>query len=192
MAMLLSARWTIASAKRKPHVIMMLPIAQLGQPILRRVADPVPPEQIRTPEFQQFLAELRATLEEAGGVGLAAPQVFVSQRVFLALPRLPADENEMPAVEVFINPKLEFPSEEGESAWEGCLSFPELMVRVPRFTQVRVSYFDAAGAQRVLDLQGFPARVVQHETDHLDGILTIDRAASTRDIIKASEIGSVS
>src|SRR5262249_41516511 len=127
----------------------------------------------------------------SGGVGLAAPQVFVGLRVFLALPRLPAEDEVSPAVETFINPTLEYPSDERETAWEGCLSFPELMVRVPRFTQVRVCYLDAAGEQKILDLQGFPARVVQHEADHLDGILTIDRAVSTRDIIKASEIDAI-
>jgi peptide deformylase len=170
---------------------MMLPIAQLGQPILRRVADPVALDQIRSPKFQEFLADLRATLRESGGVGLAAPQVFVSLRVFFALPGLPTDDQEPPALEAFINPTLSFPSDERESAWEGCLSFPELMVRVPRFTQVRVNYLDAAGEEKVLDLRGFPARVVQHEADHLDGILTLDRAASTHDIIKASEIDSI-
>lgn len=170
---------------------MMLSIAQLGQPVLRRVADPVAADQIHTPLFQEFLANLRSTLKESGGVGLAAPQVFVSQRVFLALPRLPAEDEESPPIETFINPMLEFLSNECEIAWEGCLSFPELLVRVPRFTQVRIRYLDAGGAQKVLDLEGFPARVVQHEADHLDGILTIDRAVCTRDIIKASEIDAV-
>jgi peptide deformylase len=191
MAIFLSVRWTTTRLKRKPHVIMMLPIAQLGQPILRRVADPVPVDQILTSEFQALLADMRATLTESGGVGLAAPQVFVSLRVFLALPSLPADGGQPPPAEVFINPRLEFPSDEHEAAWEGCLSFPELLVRVSRSTQVRLSYLDASGEQRILDLQGFPARVAQHEADHLDGVLTIDRAASTHDIIKASEIDAL-
>src|SRR5262249_17912856 len=94
-------------------------------------------------------------------------------------------------IEVFVNPTLTFPSEAIESAWEGCLSFPELMVKVPRHDRVRVTYYDANGERKELELEGLPARVVQHEADHLDGILTIDRAASTRDIVKASEMDAV-
>jgi len=130
-------------------------------------------------------------VDESGAVGLAAPQVFVSLRIFLALVRLPEDETEPPAIEAFINPILSFPSADSESAWEGCLSFPELMVLVPRHTRLQVDYYDLTGQRKALELAGFAARVVQHEYDHLDGILTIDRAASTRDIIKASEIDAV-
>jgi tRNA threonylcarbamoyladenosine biosynthesis protein TsaE len=168
---------------------MPLTIAQLGQPVLRRVADAVPPEEIASPPFQAFLAAMCDTLRAAPGVGLAAPQVFVSRRVFLAcLTRPDPDrEDEPPPIEVFINPVLTPLSAEQEPAWEGCLSFAELLVLVPRYQRVRVDYLDAAGRPRALELEGFPARVVQHEYDHLDGVLTLDRAASTRDIIKASE-----
>lgn len=166
------------------------PIAQLGQPVLRRPADPVPPEMLRTPQFRQTVALMLQILEETGGVGLAAPQVFLSRRLFLAALEKP-DDQETLAVEVFINPRLVQVSEEKESAWEGCLSFPELSVLVPRHKQVRVEYLSLDGEQRILDLAGFPARVVQHEYDHLDGVLTIDRAASTRDIIKTSELETV-
>jgi peptide deformylase len=171
---------------------MPLAIAQLGQPVLRRVADPVPLDTIVSSEFQELLVAMRATLEEFGGVGLAAPQVFAGLRVFLAMIEVPADENEPRIIEAFVNPRLSFPTEDRTSAWEGCLSFPELMVLVPRYTRVRVEYYDLRGERRTLDLEGLPARVVQHETDHLDGILTIDRAASTRDIVKASEMHVVS
>jgi peptide deformylase len=157
--------------------------------VLRRVADPVPLEDVPTPEFQEFLTEMRDTLLAAPGVGLAAPQVFVSRRVFLArlVPPDPDKPDEPPQVEVFINPRLSELSEQQESVWEGCLSFEELLVLVPRHRRVRVDYLDAQGLPRALLLEGFPARVVQHEYDHLDGVLTLDRAASTRDIIKASE-----
>jgi peptide deformylase len=168
---------------------MPLPIAQLGQPVLRRVADPVPPEDVVTPEFRAFLEEMRATLLAAPGVGLAAPQVFVSRRLFLARlePPDPDRPDEPPRVETFINPSLTPLSDEVVSAWEGCLSFEELLVLVPRRRRVRVDYLDAQCRPRALLLEGFPARVVQHECDHLDGVLTLDRAVSTRDIIKASE-----
>jgi peptide deformylase len=167
---------------------MPLAIAQLGQPVLRRVADMVPQEMIGSPPFQDLLGAMRATMEETGGVGLAAPQVFVSLRLFLAITRVPDPEGEPRAIDVFINPTLTFPTTENESAWEGCLSFPELMVFVPRRTRVHIEYYDQNGERHSRELEGFPARVVQHEADHLDGILTLDRAASTRDIIKASEI----
>jgi peptide deformylase len=167
-----------------------LAVAQLGQPVLRQVAEPVAPEAIAGAEFRAFLGDLVETLATAGGVGLAAPQVFSSRRVFLACVAAP-EEGKPLELEVFINPRLVATSAEQESAWEGCLSFPELQVLVPRSRSVRVEYLDARGRERTLDLEGFPARVVQHEYDHLEGVLTIDRAASTRDIVKASEMEAV-
>ncbi len=170
---------------------MLLKIAQLGQPVLRHVAQPIAADALTDPEFRQFLADMHETLVTAGGVGLAAPQVFASRRVFLARVMPPAQEGEKPGVEVFINPRVTAMTEEIVAAWEGCLSFQELLVLVPRPRAVRVDYFDAAGQPKALALEGFPARVVQHEFDHLEGILTIDRAESTLDIIKASEIDAV-
>ncbi len=90
-----------------------------------------------------------------------------------------------------MNPRLTALTEEGAAAWEGCLSFAELLVLVPRLRAVRVDYFDAAGQPKALQLLDFPARVIQHEFDHLEGILTLDRAESTLDIVKASEIDTV-
>jgi peptide deformylase len=172
---------------------MTLTIAQLGQPVLRRVAEGVPPHVLGVPEFGQFLEAMRATLTTTGGVGLAAPQVFVSRRVFLARVAPPPEEEDAPPPppEVFINPRIVSTSPETAAAWEGCLSFPELLVLVSRPRSARVEYLDAQGRPKVLDLEGFPARVVLHENDHLDGVLTIDRAASPRDIVKASEIEAV-
>jgi peptide deformylase len=169
----------------------MLTIAQLGQPVLREVAEEVTAEEIRAPEFQEFVRALAATLESSQGVGLAAPQVFASVRVFLAAITPPAEPEERSAPEVFINPRLTILSDDKVAAWEGCLSFQELLVLVPRYRTLRVDYLDLQGLPRSLELHGFPARIVQHEYDHLNGILTIDRAVSTRDIIKASEIAAV-
>ncbi len=166
-------------------------IAQLGQPILRQVAAEVPREEILSPEFQKFLADMYETLRAEQGAGLAAPQVFVSCRVFLAAILPPAIPDDPPEIEVFINPRLLQVSSEVSAAWEGCLSFPELLVQVPRPSQVRVEYLNARGEPITLDLDGFAARVVQHEYDHLEGILTLDRAPSTRHIVKASEIKTV-
>ena len=170
---------------------MELKIAQLGQPVLRQLATEVPAETIRTPEFQQFLEDMWDTLEASGGVGLAAPQVFDRRRVFLAAIVPPETEDDDPGMEVLINPRVEPLSDEMAAAWEGCLSFSELLVLVPRYKRLRVDYLDADGEPRSVELADFPARVVQHELDHLDGVLTIDRAVSTRHIIKASEIDAV-
>jgi peptide deformylase len=167
---------------------MALPIAQLGQPVLRQVAQEVLPQEIATPEFQRFLDDMLATLDEAKGAGLAGPQVFAGKRVFLAGVLPPPAEDEPRGVEVFINPKITALSSERGLSWEGCLSFMELLVLVPRYKRVRVEYRDRHGEPQTLDLEGFPARVVQHEFDHLEGVLTIDRAPSTRYIIKASEV----
>src|SRR5262245_24256481 len=105
---------------------MSLKIAQLGQPVLRRPAADVSPDEIRTPEFQRFLGDMQATLQEANGAGLAAPQVFSGRRVFLAGVLPPAAEGEPAGVEFFINPRIAGVSEETSLAWEGCLSFVEL------------------------------------------------------------------
>lgn len=170
---------------------MPLEIAQLGQPVLRQVAVEVPLEQIARQPFQELLDDMRRTLEVQKGAGLAAPQVFASLRVFIAAILPPAVEDGPRGIEVFINPRVTPIGEDRGTAWEGCLSFPELLVHVPRFRSVRIEYLNAAAEPIALELEGFPARVVQHEFDHLEGILTIDRAASTRDIIKASEIDDV-
>ena len=169
---------------------MALAIAQLGQPVLWRAADPVPAESLATEPFRRLVEEMFETLSQTGGAGLAAPQVFVSLRLFLAVIDPPEDEAGA-AVEVFINPRIVTASPEKESDWEGCLSFPELSVLVPRHRAVRVEYLDLDGVAQALDLEGFAARVVQHEYDHLDGLLTLDRAASPRDIVKVSELDAV-
>jgi peptide deformylase len=170
---------------------MVLKIAQLGQPVLRQRALEVSVEEINTPTFQQLVDDMLTTLAEEKGAGLAGPQVFVGKRLFLAGVLPPAEPEEAPGVEVFINPRIVAVSSEKASSWEGCLSFPELMVLVPRFQAVRLQYLNRHGEPQTLELHGFPARVIQHETDHLDGVLTLDRAASTKDIIKASEIDAV-
>ncbi len=167
---------------------MSLEIAQLGQPVLRQVAVEVAPDKIASPQLQEFLAMMKETLVEAKGAGLAAPQVFVGLRVFLAAILPPSDEDGPPGIEICINPRITPLSDGKTSEWEGCLSFPELVVLVPRAHAVRIEYLNENGAPCIRDLEDFPARVVQHELDHLDGILTLDRAASTHDIIKASEL----
>jgi peptide deformylase len=170
---------------------MPLEIAQLGHPVLWEVAAEVPLEQIVEPPFQAFLGEMLETLRHEKGAGLAGPQVFQSLRVFLAALVPSEEEGALSDVEVFINPKITPLTDEIARAWEGCLSFPELLVYVPRHRAVRIDYLNAAAQPCACELQGFPARVVQHEYDHLEGILTIDRAESPRHIIKASELDDI-
>src|SRR5262245_32880964 len=133
---------------------MILPIAQLGQPVLRETAQEVPLAELHSPHLQQFIKDMRETLADAGGVGLAAPQVFDRRRIFLAAVLPPLEPEGMPQVEVFINPALTHASAEKAGGWEGCLSFPELLVLVPRHRAARLSYFDANGDACTIDLQG--------------------------------------
>jgi peptide deformylase len=173
------------------NLAMPLEIAQLGQPILWQPTREVSREEIASSAFQRFLEAMRETLATAKGAGLAAPQVFDVRRVFLAAILPPPDVDGEPEIETFINPRLLGASEEQAEAWEGCLSFPELVVKVRRPLAVRVEYQNERGDACVMDLAEFPARVVQHEYDHLEGILTLDRAISNRHIVKASELETV-
>jgi peptide deformylase len=163
-------------------------IAQLGQPILRQPANDVSLEQIQSSDFQQLVDDMMATMVQEKGAGLAGPQVFQDKRLFIGGVLSPTEPDGPAGVEVFVNPKIVAASEETATAWEGCLSFPELLVLVRRALAVRVDYLNRHGETRTMQVEGFPARVIQHEYDHLNGILTIDRIESTRDIIKASEI----
>lgn len=170
---------------------MLLQIAQLGQPVLWQKSTEVPVDEIATPAFQQLLRDMLETLLHFKGAGLAGPQVFLSRRVFLGAIEPPEDEDASPPIEFFINPRVVAQSLEVADSWEGCLSFPELLVKVARPRAVRIEYLNSNAEPSALELSDFPARVVQHEIDHLDGILTIDRAASRRHIIKASEIDTL-
>src|ERR1051325_10645303 len=121
---------------------MALQIAQLGQPILRQVAVDVPRDEIAKPAFQQLLTDMLATLREAKGAGLAAPQVFVGKLVFLAVMTAPPYEEHPLEYEIAFNPKITPFTTEFKRAWEGCLSFEELLVLVPRYRAVRIEYVD--------------------------------------------------
>ncbi len=167
---------------------MSLPIAQLGQPVLREKAAEIPLDEIQSPKVQDLVEQMLVTVTEAKGAGLAGPQVFQSKRLFVAGVLPPKAEDNAPEMEVFINPIVTPTSQEAKLGWEGCLSFPELLVLVPRHQAVQVRYLNREGKEQTLDQEGFPARVVQHEFDHLHGILSLDRAPNTRCIIKGSEL----
>ena len=150
---------------------MIRPILRMGVPRLLRVSEPV--TRFGTPELAQLLQDLFDTMRDADGAGLAAPQIGVPLRVvifgFERNDRYP-DEPPVPQT-VLINPVLEPLTEVLEEGWEGCLSVPGLRGVVPRVARLRYSGFDAEGRHFEREVEGFHARVVQHECDHLDGIL---------------------
>jgi peptide deformylase len=150
---------------------MIRPILRMGDPRLLQVSQPV--QQFDTPQLDALLADMFETMHAADGAGLAAPQVGVLLRVvifgFESNERYP----DAPAVPptVLINPTLEPLTDELEDGWEGCLSVPGLRGVVPRVARLRYRGFDAQGQEFSREVDGFHARVVQHECDHLDGIL---------------------
>ena len=158
----------------------ILKVARLGHPVLRLKADPVPPETIGTPGIQQLIDDMLETMADHDGAGLAAPQVHVSQRVVIygvdSNPRYP-DAEEVPLT-ILMNPMLTPLGEEQEEDWEGCLSVPDLRGKVPRFTRLRVAAWGRDGRPLQFEAEGFHARVVQHECDHLDGRVYLDRMRS--------------
>jgi len=141
----------------------------MGHPALREVAEPVDQEMLESDEFQQFCDDLLETMDEYDGAGLAAPQVHVSLRVVV----LTLDSDKGP--EFLVNPVVTPLTESTSRTFEGCLSVEGMRGAVDRPNHVRVVALDRDGSPKAYELQGFPAVVVQHECDHLDGVLYIDR-----------------
>lgn len=145
----------------------ILKIARMGHAVLRSAAQPV--GDPKAPEIRRLVEDMIETLNDAEGAGLAAPQVFASLR--LVVFRVPADRGDVVPLTVLINPVIEPLAEEMESGYEGCLSLPGLTGVVPRWRKIRYTGLDLEGNEIVCDAEGFHARVVQHECDHLDGVL---------------------
>jgi peptide deformylase len=146
-------------------------VLRMGHPVLRQRAKPV--EKFATAELRELVRDMKETMAAKNGAGLAAPQIGVGQRVVIfgvtKNPRYP-DAEEVPFT-VLVNPKLVMLTREVEEDWEGCLSVPGMRGVVPRYTKLRYSGFDEEGNAIERVAEGFHARVVQHECDHLDGIL---------------------
>jgi peptide deformylase len=157
----------------------ILKVARMGHPVLRERARPIAKSDLRDPLMQKLIDDMIDTMHEYHGVGLAAPQVHEGFRLFVAL----LDDEPGPKSEatVMINPEI-VPSGSKEEGWEGCLSIPDIRGMVPRFTEIGVSALDRNGKPLELRLKNFPARVVQHETDHLDGVLFFDRMTSMQSL----------
>jgi peptide deformylase len=146
-------------------------VLKMGEPVLRQVASPV--EQLDTPELHALIADMDETMRSLNGAGIAAPQIGVSQRVVIfELTENPRYPHVAPVpYTVLINPVLTVLGDEQDEGWEGCLSVPGLRGLVPRFKHLRYQGFDAQGRAIDRTVSGFHARVVQHEVDHLDGVL---------------------
>jgi peptide deformylase len=151
----------------------ILKVARMGHPVLRTKARTVDKSELKNPVIQHFIDSMIDTMFEYSGVGLAGPQVHESLRVFVAM--LDADGRGEGDAVVFVNPEITPVGDQTVEGWEGCLSIPEIRGRVPRAQHIKVTALDRHGKRFELELKDFPARVVQHETDHLDGVLFLDR-----------------
>ncbi|MFP4099410.1 peptide deformylase [Coleofasciculus sp.] len=164
-----------------------LEIAQLGNPILRQLARPI--DNVQDESIQQLIEDLKAQAVAANGVGIAAPQVSQSCRLFIVASRPNPRYPNAPTMEptAMINPQLVAHSDEVVKGWEGCLSIPGIRGLVPRYQAIEVEYTNQQGKPQRQQLTDFVARIVQHEYDHLNGIVFVDRVESTQDLITETE-----
>ena len=162
----------------------ILKVARMGHPVLRAKARALDRAEIRSAAIQKLIDDMIETMHEYHGVGLAAPQIHHSVRLFVAALDHASrgdgeDENEDGEGEsdpiAIINPEITVVGSEVVEDWEGCLSIPDIRGRVPRAREIKLRGYDRKGDRLELRAQGFAARVIQHETDHLDGVLFFDR-----------------
>jgi len=168
----------------------VLQITQLGHPVLRQQARPV--AHVQDPLMQSLVEDLIATVIAANGVGIAAPQVDVPQRLFILASRPNPRYPQAPSLEptAMINPTITAYSHEVVKDWEGCLSIPGIRGLVPRYKAIEVEYTDRQGHPQKRVLTDFVARIFQHEHDHLEGIVFLDRLESTLDLMTEQEYQS--
>lgn len=164
-----------------------LQIAQLGNPILRQQAQLI--DNIQDECLQQLIDHLIGTAVASNGVGIAAPQVSQSYRLFIVASRPNPRYPDAPAMAptAMINPKIITHSTEVVKGWEGCLSIPGIRGLVPRYQAIKVEYISRDGKLHKQELTDFVARIFQHEYDHLDGIVFLDRVESTKEMISEFE-----
>lgn len=156
---------------------MIKPICRMGNPILRKKTAQVSKDFLLSDEFAQLLTDLFDSMKHYGGIGIAAPQIGVDRQVaiieLMGFNRY-GEEVNLPLT-AFINPKITFLTEENQGFWEGCLSVPGLRGYVERPKKIKVNYLDPKGTEQELIAEGFLATVLQHELDHLEGVLYVDR-----------------
>jgi peptide deformylase len=177
----------------------ILKVARMGHPVLRARAKAIDPGDIKSPRMQQLIDDMFETMREYQGVGLAAPQVHVPLRLFVAgfspEPGLEPDEDEEDRdqervpVMALINPEITPVGNATDEDWEGCLSIPDIRGKVPRAREIQVKAYDRTGRRLDIRARGFTARVIQHETDHLDGVLFLDRMKSFDTLTFLDEFG---
>jgi peptide deformylase len=162
----------------------ILKVARMGHPVLRARARALEKADIRSTAVQKLIDDMIDTMAEYHGVGLAAPQVHESVRLFVAVLSQDDDEEEEGGAAdtngpvAIINPEILVLSSDVVEDWEGCLSIPDIRGRVPRAREIKVRGLDRKGERLEIRARDFPARVIQHETDHLDGVLFFDRMRS--------------
>ena len=161
----------------------ILKVARMGHPVLRKKTRPVSPAEITSAPFQRLIDDMAHTMLEYNGAGLAAPQVHEECRLFVA--QIVGDNDDDEGAErrkteilALINPEITPASRQIVEDWEGCLSIPDLRGLVPRHRDIKVKAYDRTGKRIEVEASGFMARVIQHETDHLDGVLFLDRMKS--------------
>ena len=162
----------------------ILKVARLGHPVLRTPARKLDRPEIVSSAVQQLIDDMFATMREYQGIGLAAPQVHEGVRLFVA--GVDDPDVGVPPV-VMVNPEFEPLSQATEDDWEGCLSIPDIRGKVPRSVDIRVRSLDRDGRPQSMTASGFAARVIQHETDHLDGVLFLDRMTSLQSLTFLTE-----
>jgi peptide deformylase len=165
-------------------------IACLGHPVLLARAAPV--EEIGAPNVQALIDDMLETMADADGIGLAAPQVYAGQRIILAMELADRAERGAAKVHVLVNPELTTLGEEIELGFEGCLSIPDLRGLVPRHGRVGYTALDRRGRRVAGEAHGLFARILQHEVDHLDGILYPMRMTDLRHLAFTSELPHLS
>ena len=163
----------------------ILKVARMGHPVLRERAKALDKAALRQPLVQKLIDDMIDTMHEYHGVGLAAPQIHEGVRLFVGL----LDDEPGPDSEAIalINPEIVPQSEAKQDGWEGCLSIPDIRGMVPRYTDILVKALDRDGKAIELRLKNFAARIAQHETDHLDGVLFFDRMTSMQSLTYLEE-----
>jgi peptide deformylase len=171
---------------------MILKVAKLGVKTLRTIAQDVDPKAVARGDYEPFLSDLEDTMREYDGTGIAAPQVFTPLRVFLYEVHPETRKRKEPDVPLtaLFNATYEGVGEETEEDSEGCLSVPFLLGRsVPRLARVQVQAIDRAGKRVSFEASGYHARVLQHEIDHLNGLVYLDRMRDMRDLAYTVNFG---
>jgi len=162
-------------------------IAQLGAEVLRQRSEAV--ADACSQDTQAVITRLQTALANSQGVGLAAPQIGILRRIVIVASKPTKRYPNAPFMEptVMINPSFRPCSETMEKDWEGCLSIPGIRALVPRYREIAIRYTDPQGTPVTQTMSGFAARVFQHEYDHLEGLVYLDRIESSRDIVAESE-----